>query len=174
MAPWPLSATRREPLIRWARWPTAFPCAPPPTAVSLSGTWPRPQTKTSFAPPSSGSNSRMWSWHLEHSDASLDPPTQLPAEVRPSQQAPDQGWWWALPSCPLISCMAASVPFGLRQLQGRNPLTFGQMPFALITTFMVCNSCHSSHTVPQSPHKVLALALLIGFLVNIQGMYISF
>lgn len=94
-------------------------------------------------------------------------------QLRPRPQAADRGRRLALPRG-LLVCMASTVPFGLRQLQGRNQLTFGQVPFSLITTFMVCDSCHSSHAVPRSPHKALTLALLISFLVNIRGMYVSF
>ena len=72
----------------------------------------------------------------------------------------------------LISHMAAGVPFGWRQLRERDGLTFGQEPFSLIT-FIASDSCHSSHTVPQSSHEVLTFALLIGFLVSIRDIHIT-
>nr|KAF6480637.1 hypothetical protein HJG59_010507 [Molossus molossus] len=112
----------------------------------------------------------MWSWHLQLPGISLHPP----AGGRPASRLQTRAGSQSFPRCLLASRMASRETFGLRTLQGRNGLTFGQVPFSLITTFMVCDSCRSSHTVPRSPHKVLALALLIGFLGNIQDMYISF
>lgn len=61
----------------------------------------------------------------------LPAPTNVtPSKLRTSQRSPDQSWCLAFSRHPLTSHMASRMPSGLRQLQGRNGLTFGREPYA--------------------------------------------